>query len=130
VVRDLFDYFRDMVRILGSELGAEELSEPTILQRAYQFGRLACSFRYVDASHLRVILWADCNEEPIVWTSYSFQYLDANGDLRFRYDNAGHYPQLPNFPSHLHLPEAVHGVRQPQLRQIALRIRQYLAFSS
>ena len=33
---------------------------------------------------------------------YSFHWMDADNHLRARWDNAEHYPMLPNFPHHRH----------------------------
>ncbi|MCX6046178.1 MAG: DUF6516 family protein [Chloroflexi bacterium] len=33
---------------------------------------------------------------------YSFHWQNAQGSLRKRWDNAPHYPHLPNAPHHLH----------------------------
>lgn len=34
--------------------------------------------------------------------SYSYQWMDKNNNLRMRWDNARHYPNLPSFPHHRH----------------------------
>jgi hypothetical protein len=33
---------------------------------------------------------------------YSFHWQDAEGNLKRRWDNAPHYPNLPNAPHHIH----------------------------
>ncbi len=38
---------------------------------------------------------------PIV-TKYSFQWQDVAGNLRFRWDNAPHHPEIETHPHHLH----------------------------
>ena len=35
-------------------------------------------------------------------TKYSFHWQDAAGHLRKRWDNAGHHPEVPTHPHHLH----------------------------
>jgi hypothetical protein len=35
--------------------------------------------------------------------TYVFHYQRADGGLIFRYDNAGHFPTLGNFPHHKHI---------------------------
>jgi hypothetical protein len=34
--------------------------------------------------------------------TYTYQWMTADGKLIRRWDNAFHYPHLPNFPHHLH----------------------------
>lgn len=33
---------------------------------------------------------------------YSYHWADTKGQLRKRWDNTPHYPDLPNFPHHIH----------------------------
>lgn len=33
---------------------------------------------------------------------YSYHWADAEGQLRKRWDNTPHYPELPDFPHHVH----------------------------
>lgn len=34
---------------------------------------------------------------------YSYQWMEANGDLRVRWDNAPHWPDVSTAPHHVHL---------------------------
>jgi len=36
-------------------------------------------------------------------SKYSFHWQDAQGNLKKRWDNAPHHPELPNSPHHVHL---------------------------
>ncbi|MFZ1756274.1 MAG: DUF6516 family protein [Caldilineaceae bacterium] len=42
-------------------------------------------------------------EGRIVVATYSYHWADAEQKLICRWDNAPHYPHLPNFPFHLHI---------------------------
>ena len=44
---------------------------------------------------------ADVNGELQLIT-YSYQWMNSENVLLTRWDNAEHYPKLPNFPHHLH----------------------------
>lgn len=35
----------------------------------------------------------------IVVVAYSYHWMEENNQLRIRWDNAEHYPELPNFPT-------------------------------
>ena len=102
-MRDLLSHFEDVIRLLREPDPAIRISGPDIQERDNQYGSLALSLLYPDDSALHIRLWADCSGEYPQWVSYSFQYQDAQGTLRFRYDNARDHPELPNFPHHLHL---------------------------
>jgi len=39
---------------------------------------------------------------PLRYTCYRFHWQDSGGHLVRRWDNAPHYPSLPNFPHHVH----------------------------
>ncbi len=57
----------------------------------------------IDENHLEfseyVRLAPDSSISPV---TYSYHWSDANHSLICRWDNALHYPTLPNFPHHMH----------------------------
>ncbi len=67
-----------------------------------------------DDGHLRARLKLDNGErlefseyvrlegDRIKIISYSFHWSDDKGELIFRWDNAPHYAELPNYPHHIH----------------------------
>ena len=125
-MREIVGYFEDVVRILGIEIGATQFLREEIVSGGSYDGSLSCVIQYGDGSTLHVELTADYDDDPVIWTYYSFHYQSQQDELLFRYDAAPHHPKLPNFPHHLHLPSATIGVPQPRLREIAIRIWQYL----
>jgi hypothetical protein len=36
---------------------------------------------------------------------YAYQWMEPDGILRRRWDNAPHWPDTPTFPNHVHLPD-------------------------
>jgi hypothetical protein len=38
--------------------------------------------------------------------AYSYHYQDREKVLIFRYDNAEHYPEIPSYPHHKHIPKS------------------------
>lgn len=42
------------------------------------------------------------NQDALDLVAYSYHWMDAGNQLRVRWDNAEHYPDLPGFPHHLH----------------------------
>ncbi|HDN80104.1 MAG TPA: hypothetical protein ENG33_06550 [Chloroflexi bacterium] len=59
-------------------------------------------------------------------TLYRYHYQRADGALVFRYDNAPHYPGLPNFPHHKHIGEQVEPARPPDLSEVLREIDELL----
>lgn len=41
-------------------------------------------------------------KEGVRVTKYSFHWQDAGGELRRRWDNAPHHPEVPTHPHHVH----------------------------
>jgi len=49
---------------------------------------------------------------------YRYHLQRANGELVLRYDNTPHFPDLPSFPHHKHLHDAVVASRKPELLDV------------
>jgi Family of unknown function (DUF6516) len=63
--------------------------------------------------------------EAIVITDNKLQFLDyryhfqnEKNRLIFRYDSTPHFPNLPNFPHHKHLPDEVISSQKPEIAQV------------
>jgi hypothetical protein len=56
--------------------------------------------------------------ENIIWLDYRYHYQNAQNQLIFRYDNTPHFPDLPTFPDHKHLPNAVIASEKPPLLHV------------
>lgn len=49
---------------------------------------------------------------------YRYHLQRANNELLFRYDNTPHFPDLPSFPHHKHLHDAVVATSKPDLLDV------------
>ncbi len=49
---------------------------------------------------------------------YRFQYMDVDGNIIFRYDNAPHHRDIATFPDHKHVGDAVCESPSISLRQV------------
>ena len=49
---------------------------------------------------------------------YRYHLQRANNELLFRYDNTPHFPDLPSFPHHKHLRDAVVAASKPDLLDV------------
>jgi len=49
---------------------------------------------------------------------YRYHLQRANNELLFRYDNTPHFPNLPSFPHHKHLRDAVVAASKPDLLDV------------
>lgn len=57
--------------------------------------------------------------------SYRYQYVQ-DGKTIFRYDNADHHPNLPNYPHHKHVGRKIISAIEPSLSQVLDEIRDLL----
>lgn len=53
---------------------------------------------------------------------YRYQYMDPDGKLIFRYDNAPHHPELSGFPNHKHHESGIVPCVEPALSEILMEI--------
>ena len=53
---------------------------------------------------------------------YSYHFMDSGMNMVFRYDNSVHYPEIPNFPHHKHLPQDIIASKEPDLSTILLEV--------
>jgi len=54
----------------------------------------------------------------ITQIDYRYHFQDENNQVIFRYDSTPHFPDLPTFPHHKHLPETVISAEKPALTQV------------
>ena len=130
----LYAHFEDIFRILTTAaVDSVDVAEDYEIAQAEDagIGQLTFALRFTDGSTLHVDVTADCSDDSRgpLWKLYSFHYQDADHNVRFRYDNAPHHPELANFPHHLHI-AGIRGVElseegPPSVREVARRVRQY-----
>ena len=53
--------------------------------------------------------------DRLTWLDYRYHCQDDQNRLLFRYDSTPHFPDLPGFPHHKHLPDEVIGGDRPDL---------------
>ncbi len=49
---------------------------------------------------------------------YRYHFQDGQNRLLFRYDNTPHFPDLQNFPHHLHVENGVEGCERPPVTEV------------
>ena len=72
-------------------------------KRTENLGLIRSNVTFIDGSRLYIREFVEI-EISIDRGKYSYQYINQNGDLIFRYDNAPHHQKLnlPSFPHHKH----------------------------
>lgn len=91
-------------------------------------GKLRIKLELNDGGAVELFEYVSEAEGDLHLLKYSFHWQDAQGNLRKRWDNAPHYPNLPNAPHHVHLSDnTVQGVTKiPDILSILEQIEKSL----
>lgn len=65
-------------------------------------------------------------ENQLTFLDYRYHCQDKNNQLLFRYDSTPHFPDLPTFPHHKHLPTDVIASEKPDITQVLQEASQQL----
>ena len=76
------------------------------------------SLRFIDSSVLEIALFAGGSAHALKVDKYRFQYMNSDGQMMFRYDNAPHYPAMSSFPHHKHMPDKVISSSMPSISDL------------
>lgn len=60
---------------------------------------------------------------------YRYHFQDENNNLVFRYDNTPHFPKLPTFPHHKHLPDDVISSQKPDIIQVLQEVTNHCSLN-
>lgn len=97
------------------------VKERIILNQGYFRARLTLT----NGDFCEIVEFFTVQNQTCVTESYRYQWMDATKQqLRKRWDNVEHFPDLPNFPHHVHILEETH-VHPSQSRNI-IEIIDYL----
>ncbi len=124
--RDLFlDYFDDIEqRLIGiPNLYVEQFNAMMIsTDRANLKLRLRFELRYLLSVSAAIVI----RDRQISFLDYRYHFQDNQNNLIFRYDSTPHFPDLPTFPHHKHLPDTVIACEKPKLTEILEEVLDFL----
>lgn len=63
------------------------------------------------------------NNPMYIKKKYKYHFMNAEGDLIFRYDNVPHHPELKSFPHHKHTQDKIFDAVEPSLILILTEIK-------
>ena len=112
-----------MIHILKSYSGIIKSYE---IKRYRQYGsayEFIAIVHFIDDStlHVRDYLFLDGSRK------YAYHWQDKTNHLLYRWDNAEHYPHLPNFPHHCHTPDGIQPSPPMSLHKALERIKEMLS---
>lgn len=73
---------------------------------------------FIDSSVLEIAIFAAETPNAIRFDKYRFHYINNQGQVVFRYDNAPHHPEISSFPHHKHTPDEISESTVPSLKNI------------
>ena len=76
---------------------------------------LRIRLRFAQGHLLEINEAAIVEDDALVLLDYRYHCQDGRNRLIFRYDSTPHFPSLPGFPHHKHLPGEVIGSDRPDL---------------
>ncbi len=62
----------------------------------------------------------------ITYIDYRYHFQDERNKLIFRYDSTPHFPNLPSFPHHKHLPDRVIACEKPYITAVLEEAMEFL----
>jgi len=119
-VRNIVEYF-DIIESVVAHSGSED-AEVSFEQTSQTSGMVEGFVNFYDGSRLEFteVVYLEGQHPIKKW--YRYQYI-REGNAVFRYDNAPHYPDLPDFPHHKHTAEGeVVSATEPTLGRILREI--------
>ncbi len=57
-------------------------------------------------------------DDRLEFLDYRYHFQDERNQLIFRYDSTPHFPNLPNFPHHKHLPDDIIASEKPEITHV------------
>jgi hypothetical protein len=72
----------------------------------------------IDSSTLEIALFATESSGKITVDKYRLHYMNAAGQMLFRYDNSPHHPEIDSHPHHKHTPERISPATMPSIKDI------------
>ncbi len=73
---------------------------------------------FIDSSSLEIALFAEKTGASVTIDKYRLHYMDKQGAMIFRYDNAPHHRELSSFPHHKHTPDNVARSSMPSIKNV------------
>jgi hypothetical protein len=124
--RDLFlDYFDDIEQRLIDipNLYVEQFDAVIISsERANLKLRLRFELRYLLSVSEAIVI----RDRQMTFLDYRYHFQDSQNNLIFRYDSTPHFPDLPTFPHHKHLPDDVIAYEKPKLMEVLEEVLELL----
>ena len=120
----LFDYLNQVEEAIAQcqNVYVERYEEEILtLKRA----NLKIRLRFHQTHLLEISEAIIVKENKLEFLDYRYHFQDDRNCLIFRYDSTPHFPNLPTFPHHKHLPDDVISSQKPKITQVLTEVVSY-----
>lgn len=113
----LEQYLADIETALAALQGADV---ETYIEEVLGANRanLRIRVRFAEGQMLAISEAVVVDNDKLVHLDYRYHCQGPDHALLFRYDSAPHFPELPGFPEHQHLPGSVISAVRPEIAQV------------
>ena len=113
----VIDYFSEIQSLIKSSIFVESADvEYEVKSRG--LGIVHGMIGMVDGSALQFMELVNTRRDKMIRLKYRFHFMNTNGEMVFRYDNAPHHPEIATHPHHRH----VNGKKLPGLsKEVGLK---------
>lgn len=77
---------------------------------------------FVDFSVLEIAMFVSESNDALTIEKYRLHYMNSNGQMLFRYDNAPHHPEITSHPRHKHISNKVIPTAESSLKDVLKEI--------
>ena len=121
----LSDYLNQIEQavILYSNIYVERYEEEILTPNRANL-RIRLRFNQTHLLEINEAIFVENNK--LQFLDYRYHFQDGNNQLVFRYDSTPHFPNLPNFPHHKHLPDDVIASNKPNITQVLQEVNSLL----
>lgn len=77
---------------------------------------------FVDSSILEIAIFVTETRDAVIVEKYRLHYMQSNGQMLFRYDNAPHHPEIASYPHHKHTSDQIIPSTEPSLKDVIKEI--------
>ncbi len=113
-VKDHFEKIEKQLNSFPLTISVKFQTEVVDIDRGYYKAKA----KFVDGSELHLFEYLKIKEDEVAVEKYRYHYQGSDEELIKRWDNSKHYPNLDNFPEHIHTREGVKARKKPSVKDI------------
>ena len=103
---------------------SEIINSQSVNKKTYsdKLGLISGDIEFEDESELSFMELKDTEKQEK--KKYKYHYMDKNKEIKFRYDNAKHHPEIKTHPHHKHTPNGIEPSIEPVIGDVLTEIEE------